>query len=66
MALHPSLSPEEERVLGKMRYLAKTYKDWSLTVQGQFRSGRQQVRLRTEYAEVLLTGLTEQEFDALD
>ena len=66
VAVQPSLTPEQERFIHQWNRLSKTYKDWSLTVQGQFRSGRQQVRLRTEYAEVLLTGLTEQEFDALD
>ena len=64
--MHPSLSLDEERVIGQLRRLAKTYKDWSLTLVGQFRSGRQQIRMKIGYDEVLMTGLTEQEFDSLD
>ena len=64
--MHPPLTLDEERIIGQLRRLAKTYKDWTLTLVGQFRSGRQQVRLRISYDEILMTGLSEQEFDALD
>ena len=64
--MQPPLSPDEEQLLGHYRRLKKTYKDWTLTCVGQFRSGRQQVRLRPCPDLTLATGLTEDEFDALD
>ena len=64
--MQPPLTPEEEDWIHQSRRLARTYKDWTATLVGQFRSGRQQVRLRITYDRLYLTGLTETEFDALD
>ena len=64
--MQPPLSPDEEQLLGHYRRLKKTYKDWTLTCVGQFRSGRQQVRLIPAATYLLTTGVTEAQFDALD
>lgn len=66
VAVQSTLTPEQERFIHQWNRLSKTYKDWGLAVQGQFRSGRQQVRMKVSYDEILMTGLTESEFDALD
>ena len=66
MASEPTLSPDEEQLLGQYRRLKRHHKDWMLTVVGQFRSGRQLIRLRPCPDLILQTGLTEAEFDAID
>ena len=60
------LNEDEAALLGHYRRLKRHYKDWTLTVVGQFRSGRQQVRLRPCPDLILPTGLTEEQFDAID
>ena len=62
----PPLTQDEELLLGHYRRLKRTYKDWTLTVAGQFRSGRQQVWLTDEVKQLILTGITEDEFEAID
>ena len=66
MAAVPPLTEDEEALLGHYRRLKRHYKEWTLTVVGQFRSGRQQVRLRPCPDVVIPTGLTEEAFEAID
>ena len=60
------LTEDEMMLLGHYRRLKRDYKEWTLTVVGQFRSGRQQVRFRPCPDLVVQTGLTEEAFEAID
>jgi len=60
------LTTDEQVVLGHYRRLKKTHKAWTLTARGQWRSGRQQIRISPSYEVVVETGILEAVFDAIE
>lgn len=66
LVAQPPLTEDEDALLGHYRRLKRHHKDWTLTIKGRFRSGRQQILVAPCPELALQTGLTEDEFDALD